>query len=131
MSKVHKILLVLEKEKNKIWGRVSINDNLLFDSANSLSVLEKKMKKAIKDFEGLEHIEFEYAYDMTMFFEEYNFLNQSKVAELAGINPALIRQYSSGIKQPSLAQVKKIESAIINLGNKLRSVQLTTKSAVI
>ncbi len=108
--------LILEKHKSKIWGRVSINDNLLFDSANNLSVLEKKSKIAINDFEGFENIEFEYGYDMTMFFEEYNFLNQSKVAELAGINPALIRQYSSGIEQPSLAQVKKIETAVKKSG---------------
>jgi len=76
----------------------------------------------------LEEVQFEYAYDLTVFFEQFNFLNQSKIAELAGINPGLIRQYSSGHKLPSKEQVTKIENAIRELANKLKSVQLSTKS---
>ncbi len=100
MSKHRKQQLILEKEGSKIWGRVSVGENLVVDSATTLQALEKKLKKALKDFEGLEEVEFEYAYDLTVFFERFNFLNQSKIAALAGINPGLIRQYSSGDKQP-------------------------------
>lgn len=128
MSKQRKLQLVLEKEGNKIWGRVSVDGNLIFDSATTLQGLEKKLKKALKDFEGIEDIQFEYAYDLTVFFEQFNFLNQSKIAELAGINPGLIRQYSSGHKQPSKEQVGKIEHAIHQLASKLKSVQLSSKA---
>ena len=128
MSKQQKLQLVLEKEGSKLWGRVSIDGNLIFDSATTLQALERKIKKAIKDFDGLEDIQFEYAYDLTVFFEKFNFLNQSKIAELAGINPGLIRQYSSGHKQPSREQVGKIENAIRELGAKLKSVQLSSKA---
>jgi DNA-binding transcriptional regulator YdaS (Cro superfamily) len=128
MAKKQRLQLILEKEDGKLWGRVSVDGNLLFDSATSLLALEKKLKKALKDFEGLEDVQFEYAYDLTSFFEEYSFLNQSKIAELAGINPSLLRQYSSGHKQPSKVQLGKIEKAIRVLAEKLKSVQLSTKA---
>lgn len=128
MSKQNKLRLILEKESNKLWGRVTVAGNLIVDSAATLQVLEKKLRKALNDFEGLDNVEFEYAYDLTVFFEQFNFLNQSKVAELAGINPGLIRQYSSGHKQPSKEQVNKIEKAIRELGDILRAVQLSSGS---
>jgi ribosome-binding protein aMBF1 (putative translation factor) len=129
MAKQKKLQLILEKEDGKLWGRVSVDGNLVFDSAASLMALEKKLKKALKDFEGMEDVQFEYAYDLTTFFEEYSFLNQSKIAEIAGINPSLIRQYSSGHKQPSKEQLGKIEKAIRVLADKLKSVELSTNSS--
>lgn len=128
MAKSTKLQLTLERDGNKLWGRVLIEDNLITDSATNLQSLEKKVRKLLKDFEGLDDVEFEYAYDLTVFFEQFNFLNQSKVAELAGINPGLIRQYSSGHKQPSQEQVGKIEKAIRLIAFKLRTVQLSTKA---
>ena len=128
MAQQNKIPLILEKENGKLWGRISIGDNLILDSGTNLATLERKLKKALKDFVGIEEVQFEYAFDLTVFFEQFNFLNQSKIAELAGINPGLIRQYSSGHKQPSIDQVGKIENAIHKLGIQLKSVQLSTKS---
>ena len=128
MAKPQKLQLILEKENGKLWGRVSIGDNLIFDSGSNLAMVEKKIRKALKDFEGIDEVQFEYAFDLTVFFEQFNFLNQSKIAELAGINPGLIRQYSSGHKLPSIDQVGKIEVAIHKLGVQLKSVQLSTKS---
>ncbi len=128
MSKPRKIALVLEKKGGKLWGRVVIRRNLIVDSASSLPALEKKLQQAIRDFEGWENIRFEYAYDLTVFFERFNFLNQSKLAALAGLHPGLIRQYSSGHKQPSGEQVRRIEKAIHELGGQLRSVRLAAKA---
>jgi hypothetical protein len=123
-----KLQLILEREGSKIWGRVLVADNLIVDSATSIQGLEKKLRKALVNFEGITEVEFEYAYDLTVFFEEFDFLNQSKIAELAGINPGLIRQYSSGHKQPSMEQVSKIEKAIRRMAEKLSSVQLSSKA---
>ncbi len=130
MRKKNKLQLVLEKEAGKFWGRVSVGDNLIVDSAATLQALEKKLRKALKDFEGWEDVEFDYAYDLTVFFEQYNYLNRSKIAEVAGINPGLIRQYSSGHKQPSKEQVGKIESAIRKIAEQLRSVKFSSKAYV-
>jgi hypothetical protein len=118
------IQLILEKEAGKLWGRVLYQDNLIADSATTLQALEKKMRKLFKDFHQLEEVTFEYAYDLTVFFEEFNFLNQSKIAELSGINPGLLRQYASGVKNPSEIQAKKIQAAIRGLAVRLKNVQI-------
>jgi hypothetical protein len=128
MTKQHKLQLILEKDGGKFWGRVSVGDNIIVDSATTLLTLERKIKKVLKDFEGLTDVEFDYAYDLTVFFERFSFLNQSRIAELAGINPGLIRQYSSGHKQPSKEQVGKIEKAIRKIAGQLKSVRLSSKA---
>ena len=127
MGKVRKFRLIVEKDEKKLWGRVLVHDNLLVDTALTLPALEKKIRKLIVEFEGFREFELEYAYDLTVFFEQFDFLNQSKIAEIAGINPGLIRQYSSGHKQPSRAQVVKIERAIHQLASRLRSVHLSSR----
>lgn len=99
----------------------------MFQVKNQQMPPRNSILKALVNFEGITDIEFEYAYDLTIFFEEFDFLNQSKIAELAGINPGLIRQYSSGHKQPSMEQVAKIEKAIRGMAEKLSSVQLSSK----
>lgn len=43
-------------------------------------------------------VEFEYKYDLQSFFNYFSFLNVTEIAKRAGINPSLMRQYSSGIK---------------------------------
>lgn len=40
-----------------------------------------------------------YQYDMQSFFDYFSFLNVSEVARRAGINPSLMRQYTSGKKR--------------------------------
>jgi len=119
-----KLLLIIEKSKGKLWGRVNYKDSLITDFATNVDTLEKKMKKLLKDFLELQNVEFEYSYDLTVFFEEYDFLKQSKIAELAGMNPGLLRQYASGVKHPSLEQAKKIEKAVHNLAKELKSVSI-------
>jgi hypothetical protein len=119
-----KLLLIVEKRKNKLWGRVSYKDNLITGFANNIDSLEKKMRKLLKDFHQLQNIEFDYSFDLTVFFEEYDFLKQSKIAELAGINPGLLRQYASGVKYPSSDQVKKIEKAVHELARELKAISI-------
>jgi hypothetical protein len=118
------VQLILEKEGGKLWGRVSHDENLIVDSATTLQALEKKFRKLLKDFHQVEDVKFEYAYGLTVFFEEFNFLNQSKIAELSGINASLLRQYASGVKNPSELQAKKIQTAIRGLASRLKNVQI-------
>ncbi len=120
-----KLQVVLEKESGVLWGRVSYDRELIVDSAATLQALERKLRKVLLDFHELSDIEFSYAYDLTVFFEEFNFLNQSKIAELSGINPGLLRQYASGVKNPSKEQANKIQTAIRDLAGKLRAVKIS------
>lgn len=123
-----KILLIIERDKGKLWGRISYKGNLIADYASSIDLLEKKMAKLLKDFHGVEKVSFDHSYDLTVFFKEFDFLKQSKIAELAGVNPGLLRQYASGVKNPSAEQARKIEKAIHDLARELQSVSLAIAS---
>ena len=52
------------------------------------------LEEGNKDYD----VEFNYQYDLQSFFEYFSFLNVSEIAKRAGINPSLMRQYTSGIK---------------------------------
>lgn len=119
-----KLLLIIEKSKGKLWGRVNYRDNLITDFASNVNTLERKVRKLLKDFHQIPNVEFEHSYDLTSFFDEYDFLKQSKIAELAGMNPGLLRQYASGVKFPSADQAKKIEKAVHDLAKELRAVSI-------
>lgn len=119
-----KLQLIIEKSDSNLWGRVNYGPNLLVDSAKNIPSLEKKLKKALSDFHDLNDVVFEYSYDLTVFFEQFSFLNQSKIAELAGINPGLLRQYASGVKHPSREQANKIQVAIRELAITLKAVKI-------
>ncbi|MEJ7683745.1 MAG: hypothetical protein WKG06_38965 [Segetibacter sp.] len=55
---------------------------------------------------------------------EHSYLKISSIAEQAGINPGLVRQYASGVKHPSAEQAKKIEATIHKIANDLKQVEL-------
>jgi hypothetical protein len=50
------------------------------------------------------------------------------IAEPAGMNPGLLRQYASGVKFPSVAQAQKVEDAIQELAKELGAVSLAVSS---
>ena len=119
-----KINLIIERgEDGKLWGRVNFRNNLIFDYAASVGSLEKKMRKLVKDFHGVEAV-FDHSYDISAFFENFDFLNQTRIADISGIKPGLLRQYAAGVKHPSAQQAKKIESVIHKLAKELKSVTL-------
>ena len=128
--KVQKIVLIIEKAREVIWGRVYYDDNLIVESASSIPELEKKMKKLLKAFHKLDpaNIEIDVQYDITGLFEEKNFLNTAIVAERAGINKSLMRQYAAGIKHPSYERVRVIEQVIHALAKELLAVKLVSKN---
>jgi hypothetical protein len=117
-------LLIVERNKGNFWGRVEISDNLIVDTASSLESLKKKMRKLISDFEDKEAVDFDISYDLTAFFEQYAYINISKIASKSGINYSLMRQYSIGYKYPSEIRVKMIEKAIREIGKELIKVKL-------
>ncbi len=116
--------LIVEHTKGQFWGRVEVKDNLIVDSASSLISLKKKMIRLVKDFEEIEVDDFEVIYDLTTFFKTFSFLNISHVAEKAGINPGLMRQYVSGVKYPSSGRVLQILAVIKSIVKELSKVKL-------
>ena len=73
--------------------------------------------------EELQNVSFEYKYDLPSFLHHFNFLNITKFAKLAGINPSLMRQYKQG-QYVSEKQVSKIQTEIHRIGQELLSIEL-------
>lgn len=122
--------LTIEKSTDgTLWGRVEFQDDLLVDSAKNIGTLEKKFKKLLRDFHEVDpaSVTFEIAYDLTAVFDKNEFLNISAVAERAGVNTSLMRQYATGNKYPSPDKVKHIEKALHALGKELLQIKLSTK----
>ncbi len=64
-------------------------------------------------------LEFVYKYDLQSFFNYFSFLNVTKVAELAGINPSLMRQYTSGSAVAGQKQYEKIRKAVDGISKEI------------
>ena len=77
--------------------------------------------KEMQAEEGKEvpELEFSYKYDMQSFFNYFSFLNVTKVAELAGINASLMRQYTSGETTAGQKQYDKIRVAVERISKEL------------
>jgi predicted RNase H-like HicB family nuclease len=67
---------------------------------------------------------FEYKYDLASFFEYFDWINISKLAVKAKINPSLMRQYKSRVTYASEKQSEKIQRSINKLGEELLAVRL-------
>ena len=79
--------------------------------------------KADMKAEGKEmpDVEFEYQYDLQSFFNYFNFLNVTEIAKRAGINPSLMRQYSSGIKTAGEKTYKRLSVCVDNIKSELQA----------
>ena len=121
-----KIELIIEKGDSGIWGRVNHNDNLIVEQAENLADLELSMKELLKEFEGVDasQVLFDVKYDLCALFDQFDFLNITKVAKYAGIHAGLLRQYASGVKHPSLNQAKKIEETLHRLAGQMQNVSI-------
>ena len=61
---------------------------------------------------------------MPSFLNYYDFLNMTKLANLADINPSLMRQYKRGQYYISEKHVSKIQTAIHKIEKELLAVRL-------
>lgn len=71
--------------------------------------------------DGKEPLEIEIMpkYDIESFFNRFPYLNISRVAERAGINPSLMRQYVSGVAKAGQKQYDKIRVAVCKIAEEL------------
>lgn len=120
------ITIVLEKNVTEYFGTINFEGNLIVSSAYHLPSLEIKLKKLLRRFHKIDSkdIVFKYKYDLTVLFDVFDYLNISNVAKAAHLNPSLLRQYVIGNKQPSAAQIKRIENTIHTIARNLSSVKI-------
>ncbi len=126
---MERIQLIIESpisqdKTSGFWGRLTYDDNLLVDQADSVEVLQQSMRQLLLDFHDLSEVEFELCYDLHSFFDHYGYLKISKIADYAGMNPSLLRHYKAQTKFPSAEQVRRIEAAVHQLASELQQVHL-------
>lgn len=79
---------------------------------------EKKVELAAEG-KQLPDLDFVVHYDMASFFNRFNFLNKSKIAERAGINPSLMRKYTSGVANAGQMQYEKLHAAVQSIAKEM------------
>ncbi len=129
--------LIIEKSEGLLWGRVEGKKWMPTPYGKTLTELIDNLKELVADYithEGKndktwnhtdwDKIKFTFKYDLTAFFEVFDFLNLSAIASKAQINRTLLNHYKTGLKHPSARQAQKIEDAIHLLAKELRAVKL-------
>lgn len=133
-----KLAIVLEKGNSGEWfASVEAPGTFLTTIGTSVQEVTQNFRDLLQDHQNHEgktqdawkgvtvnDIEWEYLYDLSSFFEQFNALKINAIADLAGLNRSLVRQYASGAKSASAAQVKKIQQAVHQLAKSLLQVSV-------
>lgn len=125
-----KVTAIMEKTKDGYYS-CYVEEDLpgfgLSGFGDTAEAAKEDMMKAYQEIKEMQEeegkkvpeLEFTYKYDMQSFFDYFSFLNVTKVAELAGINPSLMRQYTSGVTNAGQKQYDKIRVAVERISKEL------------
>jgi hypothetical protein len=133
-----KMETIIEKQDGLLFARIEGKGNYMPNGYGAtLADALNNLKEIITDYQAnegkndkfwkkvdVESMQFDLHYDLQAFFEEHNFLNITEIAKRSGINPALVRQYASGVKYPSVEQSNKLLGIVHRLGMELQTVSL-------
>jgi predicted RNase H-like HicB family nuclease len=132
-----KTIALIEKGKDGTFGIFTpeLNSTIIgvgntvaaakIDFKNSVSEVMNFYNETGKQIpDELQNIDFEFKYDLSSLFNYYSFLNVSKFAEMAGINPSLMRQYKTGRQYISESQINKIEKTLHKIANEMALIKL-------
>ena len=128
---------LIERGKDGTFGIFTPNINsVIIGSGNTVEDAKADFENSVREIiqfykedgielpDELKDIQFEYKYDIASMFDYYNWINVSKFARKAGINPSLMRQYRMGNTYISENQIGKIENTLHSLGNELAAIKL-------
>ena len=132
-----KLIIIIEPGDGEMWARIDAPYTLLTTVGKTVEEVTQNLKDLIQDHldhEGkaqaewqgvkVEDIKFDSVYDLTELFDVLSAVKINSIADLAGINQSLMRQYASGVKYPSPQQAKRIQEAVHQLGKKLMQVSM-------
>lgn len=122
-----KVVAVVTQEDGEFWAEYDGPEGNAFVEGENLEELEANMRQALAAFfsvaTGEEHseddFEIKFEFSMEEFFLQYSAINLTKLAEVAGFSPALVRHYKNGVKRPSLKRANQLISAVKQYGQKL------------
>lgn len=120
--------LIVEKNKDGYWSQIEKIPSV-FGSGESIAELMENTKEAVELYfeeneEEVPKFKFELVMDIQEFFKINEYINITSLAKRIGMNSSLLRQYSKGIKYPSLNQVSKIENEIKQIAKELSKTEL-------
>jgi len=120
--------LIIEKNKDGYWGQVE-EMPAVYSSGGSIDDLVENTKEAMDLYAEEMNLqktdpEFSLVMDIQQFFKANDYINITSLAKRIGMNTSLLRQYSKGIKYPSIEQVNKIEKAIKQIARELLNTEL-------
>ena len=132
-----KTIALIERGKDGTFGIFTPDINhTIIGEGNTVEEAKSDFENSIKEMilsytetgrdvpDELQDIQFVYKYDIASMFNYYNWINVTRFAKQAGINPSLMRQYKTGKTYISENQVSKIESSLHRLGNELAAIKL-------
>lgn len=129
--------LILERAEGGGWyGRIeNVKHFMPVTFGADVAEVEDNLRELIKNHQeydaaddwakiDVNKISFDRYFDLAGLFEKFDVLKISSVAQRAGMNASLLRQYVGGKKYPSLAQSKRIEDAIRQIATELAGVSV-------
>lgn len=129
------IKIIIERSAD-MFGAYAANVKGVTGCGNTIEVAKQSVLETIriiKEHHNEENIpeilkedyEIVYKFDVQSLLEYYKgIFTPAALQRIAGINQKQIQHYSTGLRKPRLAQRKKIEVALHNLGNELIAIEL-------
>lgn len=130
-------IFILEKQENEYWVTVKelpgcyASGSTIEEAITNVKDAITEHISALKEFGDNipemflnEPYQYQIKYDLETLFKKFNVINKTVLAEKAGINSSLLRQYSNGLAFASEKQKLKIENAIHEIGSGLLEVCL-------
>ena len=106
-----------------IYGQGNTVEEAKKSAIEGLELLKKYNEKIPAILKSDYEIVFKFDVESFLNFYKKIFTNAA-LERMTGINQKQFQHYASGLKKPRLAQIKKIETAMHNLGKELIAVEL-------
>ena len=106
-----------------IYGQGNTVEEAKRSAIEGLELLKKYNEKIPAILKSNYEIVFKFDAESFLNFYKKTFTNAA-LERMTGINQKQFQHYASGLKKPRLAQIKKIETAMHNLGKELIAVEL-------
>ena len=127
-----KILVTIERAKDgSFWCQTEKAIHGGYLTATGKTVQEAKedlaecLAEAKENLEAegkvLPDVEFTYKYDLQSFFNYFSFLNITDIAKRSGVNPSLMRQYASGVKNAGERTYKRLSTCVQSIVRELET----------
>jgi predicted RNase H-like HicB family nuclease len=126
----------IEKGSDGTYSVYSTTSTVIIGEGNSVAEAKADFENTLNELlttckeeglpipEDLHDVEFTFKYDIASVFNAFDFINVTKFAKYAGVNPSLLRQYKTQGTYISDAQANKIESALKRIGQELTTISL-------